>query len=269
MFILLQKLLPQHLLSRLVGFLAKTSFAPIRWFFIRIFVYWYKVDLSEADREKQDQYISFNDFFTRKLKENARPIDASPQSWISPADGVVSNCGEIKSGLFIQAKGHQYPIANLLANEAAASAYPQGSFITIYLSPKDYHRVHMPCDATLQQYTYVPGKLFSVNQQTSENIDQLFALNERLVCHFSTVNGPMVLIMVGALIVAAVKPVWKDDCFKAATPVSEKLASPIKFNRGDELGSFQLGSTVILLSPETHHWQLGPNEEIKMGQSLD
>lgn len=269
MFILFQKILPQHLLSRFVGLLAKTSFAPMRWIFIKVFVYWFKVDLSEAERERQQDYDSFNDFFTRKLKEGARPLDANPEGWISPADGVISNCGELESGLFIQAKNHQYSVSRLMADETMARSYSRGSFATIYLSPKDYHRVHMPCDASLHQYTYVPGKLFSVNQQTSNSIDQLFALNERLICHFTTVSGPMTLIMVGALIVAAIKPVWQDDCFKVRTQLSEKLSTPLKFSKGDELGSFLLGSTVILLTPEIRHWQVAPLQNVRMGQALD
>lgn len=283
MFILFQKLIPQHLLSRFVGLLGITRFPPIRWLFIRIFVSWYKVNLSEAEREKQNEYQSFNDFFTRRLKSGVRPLHPDPARFTSPADGAVSYSGQLEAGIFIQAKNHQYSVSHLLASNVPGhnhnhnhnhdnetdSDFLQGSFATIYLSPKDYHRVHMPCNASLHSYTYVPGKLFSVNQHTSESIDKLFALNERLVCHFNTEDGPMVLILVGALIVAAIKPAWREDCFKGGTLTSETLASPIEFNRGDELGTFQLGSTVILLSSWRIDWSIEPGQEIKMGMPLN
>ncbi|MDH5737678.1 MAG: archaetidylserine decarboxylase, partial [Gammaproteobacteria bacterium] len=248
MFIIFQKLVPQHLLSRFVGLLAKSHFGPLKNLFIRIFAWWYKVDMSLAEQEDLTAYNSFNDFFTRKLKTGTRPVDDRPDRWVSPADGSLSQAAAINNGMLIQAKGHEYSVDSLLGDHSKAATYASGSFATIYLSPSDYHRVHMPRAGKLISHRYIPGKLFSVNQQTTNQIPGLFALNERWVCHFESEAGPFCVVMVGAMIVAAVQPAWETQCFQSRTPLFRTLDRPLTFNRGDELGCFQLGSTVILLS---------------------
>lgn len=266
MFIFFQKVLPHHLLSRVAGFLASTRFLLVRWPFIRLFAAYYKVNMSEAERPDTRQYSCFNDFFTRSLKAGARPIAES--AWICPADGMVSEAGAINHGSIVQAKNHQYTVGQLLGESAEAEDYTSGSFVTVYLSPRDYHRVHVPGDARLLSYTYIPGQLFSVNKVTTENISHLFARNERLVCHFDSNDGPFCVVMVGAMIVAGIRPIWQEDRFKPGVAVQKKLDTPLEFNKGDELGKFELGSTVILLVPRRIDWTVSVADKVMMGQSL-
>lgn len=266
MFLLFQKIIPQHLLSRFVGLVAGTSLSPVKNLFIRVFAAWYKVNMLEAERENLSDYGSFNDFFTRSLKSGARPLEDESGTWVCPADGVISAAGDMREGKLIQAKNHDYSCTSLLGDESLAQPFITGSFATVYLSPKDYHRVHMPCDARLKSYRYIPGKLFSVNQKTTENIENLFAINERLVCHFETDEGPFCLVMVGAMIVAAIKPVWREEPFEVRTPDAQVLDENMVFKKGDELGSFLLGSTVILLSSSKKTWKFQAGDSVRMGQ---
>lgn len=251
LFILLQKLLPQHLLSRLVGRLAETQRPKwLKNFLINTFIDHFKVNMSEAKLTTARDFDNFNDFFTRELIDSARPL--SDADIVQPADGAISQLGDIEHGLLFQAKGHYYHLYHLLGGDkAAAKRYDEGRFITVYLSPKDYHRLHMPIAGKLLSTTYVPGDLFSVNQTTAENVDGLFARNERLICHFDTEAGPMAMILVGAMIVAGIETVWGGQIAPPPkTPQTlnyAELPAPIELAKGEEMGRFKLGSTVILL----------------------
>lgn len=251
LFILLQKLLPQHLLSRLVGRLAETQRPKwLKNFLINTFIDHFKVNMSEAKLTTARDFDNFNDFFTRELIDSARPL--SDADIVQPADGAISQLGDIEHGLLFQAKGHYYHLYHLLGGDkAAAKRYDEGRFITVYLSPKDYHRLHMPIAGKLLSTTYVPGDLFSVNQTTAENVDGLFARNERLICHFDTEAGPMAMILVGAMIVAGIETVWGGQIAPPPkTPQTlnyAELPAPVELAKGEEMGRFKLGSTVILL----------------------
>ncbi len=261
MFVFLQRLLPKHLLSRLVGMLAASRIGPIKTIGIRTFCHFYPIDFGEAERQSIDQYHSFNDFFTRSLKPEARPQCGS---LTSPADGTVAALGHISGDTIIQSKNHNYSVNTLLAE--VTDEYAQGSFITVYLAPHNYHRVHMPCDGELKRATYVPGDLFSVNQTTAEELPGLFARNERLVCHFDRASGPMGVVMVGAMLVAGIKPAWSDNPFRPRLQVNMEMKQP--FQQGDELGQFLLGSTAILLFPERLDFAVKEGDLVKVGQSI-
>lgn len=254
LFIALQRLTPQHLLSRAAGLLASTTNTTIKNLFIRWFVERYQVDMTQALQEDPSAYSNFNAFFTRALKPGARPIDGEPNSVISPADGAVSQLGIIESGRVFQAKGQSYSVLELLGGDVEmAGNFANGSFITVYLSPRDYHRVHMPFTGTLTKMTYVPGDLFSVNTVTAEEVPRLFARNERVICHFTTSSGPMVVVLVGAMIVASIETTWAG----LVAPLRRKVITTryadqpsVHLQKGDELGRFLLGSTAIVLFPE-------------------
>jgi phosphatidylserine decarboxylase len=277
LFILSQYLLPHHLLSRLIGCAAECR---ANWFKSRLinwFAKQYQVDMSEAAVEQLDSYEHFNAFFTRALKDGARPLDSSPDAVLSPADGAVSQLGKIEHGRIFQAKGHSFSVLELLGGDSARAAeFMGGEFATIYLSPKDYHRVHMPLAGTLREMVYVPGRLFSVNQTTAENVPELFARNERAVCIFDTERGPMAVVLVGAMIVASIETVWAG----LVTPPKRELKTsrydaaarvPIELAKGAELGRFKLGSTaIVLFGPEQVQWaaDLGASSPVRMGQRL-
>jgi phosphatidylserine decarboxylase len=275
LFVALQRLAPQHLISRAAGLLASTTNATVKNLFIRWFVERYEVDMSQAAEEDPTAYANFNAFFTRALKPGARPIDADPNSVISPADGAVSQLGRIESGRVFQAKGQSFSVVELLGGDAeAAGAFAHGHFITVYLSPRDYHRVHMPFAGTLTKMTYVPGDLFSVNTVTAEEVPRLFARNERVVCHFNTDLGPMVVVLVGAMIVASIETSWAG----LVAPLRRKIATTrytdlpqVQLAKGDELGRFLLGSTAIVLFPEGKvDWdgELVATGPVQMGQAI-
>ncbi|MGB0732168.1 MAG: archaetidylserine decarboxylase [Pontibacterium sp.] len=279
LFILFQKLVPQHIISRLVGWLATSECKHIKTLFIRWFKWKYQVDMSQALEQDPFAYKSFNDFFTRALKPDARPFDKEKAAIISPADGAVSQAGKIDYDRVFQAKGKSFSLKALLGgSEQWASTFQNGSFATVYLSPKDYHRVHMPVDGTLLETVYVPGDLYSVNQATAANIDELFARNERLVCFFNTEHGPMAMILVGAMIVAGIETVWSGQVAPVPkqpihTPfATETLDQPIHLNKGDEMGRFMLGSTVILVFPEQAEiaWdkEVFAGAPLKLGQTV-
>jgi len=252
-FILFQQIAPHHLLSRCTGFLAQLE-SP-KWLkdsLISMFVSYFDVDMMEAEEPDTTRYKSFNDFFTRRLRNGARPLAAADV--ICPADGVISQLGEIEQGKILQAKGSYYTVEELLGGDVERAAqFHGGNFATIYLSPKDYHRVHMPVSGVLTESLYVPGKLFSVNTVTAENVDRLFARNERLVCYFDTPRGPVAVILVGAMIVAGIETVWAG---RVAPPPRQAqrvdyqhLPDAVELEKGAEMGRFCLGSTVILLYP--------------------
>lgn len=275
LFVALQLVLPHHLLSRCAAFLAISRIEWLKNFLIRRFIAAFRVDMSEAVDPIVENYAHFNDFFTRALCEGARPLDEAPEAVLSPADGAVSQLGAIEVGNLMQAKGHWFSAAELLASEADARLFHGGSFATVYLSPRDYHRVHMPVDARLRAMRYVPGRLFSVNRVTTEGVPRLFARNERLVCLFDTERGPMAMVLVGAMIVAGIETVWSGPVTPAGHGVLEfgygDATPPPSLRKGEEMGRFQLGSTVILLFPSaTVTWEaeLAAGSTLRMGQRI-
>ena len=241
----LQYLIPQLWLSQLAGWLANRQHPQqlVHWV-IKRFVAFYQVDLNEAILKQAEDYPSFNHFFTRELQADARPFTENAQHLLSPADGHISQCGAIIDQQLIQAKGHTYTLTDLLATPAINPDWTQ--FATIYLSPKDYHRIHSPMDMQLTQSTYIPGNLFAVNQTSVHSIDSLFARNERLICHFDTANGPIVLIFVGALIVGGIETVWQKN-IKRQQKIVRQIHPSIPIKQGEEIGRFLLGSTIIML----------------------
>ncbi len=247
-------------------------------FTIKIFLRFYSVDMQIAEQTDIDSYTSFNDFFTRRLKDNARPVDGTPASIVSPVDGRVAQIGKILDEDLLQAKGRYFSLSGLLANDMSAVEYfRNGCFSTIYLSPRDYHRIHMPVDVKLLKMTYVPGDLFSVNESTSRTVDQLFARNERLICLFETQFGLMAIILVGAIFVGNMETVWQGEISSAgpgevrtwnydATPGTQT-----NFHKGEELGRFNMGSTVILLfGQEKMCWSelIRVGSKVEMGQPV-
>ena len=260
-FVRLQRLLPQHALSRLLGAVADSSLLsrPL----IHAFRAAYGVSLEEAQRSSVDEYRTFNDFFTRALVASARPLPSDPAALVSPADGAIRQLGTISNGQLLQAKGVRYPLTSLLLDSRADRVFDGGWFATIYLAPSDYHRVHAPIDATLVRSVAVPGELFSVNAKTEAGVELLFCRNERLVMHFRTEVGPMVLVMVGALIVASIETVFAapESPYQKEEPSTHDRA----FVRGEEVGRFLLGSTVILILPRD---AINPAQKLAVGQRL-
>lgn len=276
LFILLQHLLPQHLLSRLAGRLADCQTPWLKDRLIRWFAKHYRVDMSEAATEQLTAYASFNDFFTRALKPDARPIAADEQQIVSPADGAISQLGAIDHQRIFQAKGISYGLTALLGGDTdLAKLFQNGHFATVYLSPRDYHRVHMPITGTLRSSLYIPGDLFSVNQTTCADVDQLFARNERLVCLFDTAIGPMALVLVGALIVAGIETVWSDQVAPQQRRIIRhdylQQPQPLTLAKGAEMGRFKLGSTVIMLfGADAINWldTLQAGSPLQMGSAI-
>jgi len=274
-FILLQTIVPQHLLSRCAGVLAELRRpAWLKNSLIRQFIQFFKVDMTEALEPDGARYACFNDFFTRALRAQARPLATA--DILCPADGAISQLGAITSGLLFQAKGRYYSAADLLGgDEARAAQFSGGQFATIYLSPKDYHRVHMPVAGRLTATRYIPGQLFSVNGVTADHVDRLFARNERLVCYFDTARGPMAMILVGAMVVAGIDTVWSG---RVAPPPRHpitvdyvNLPESVALAQGAEMGRFRLGSTVILLFPEgvmAFDARYGAGALTRMGEAL-
>ena len=277
LFISFQHLVPQHLLSRLVGKLADSKTPWVKNTFIKWFTKQYAINLSEAKEEIATNYPSFNAFFTRELKEGVRPIDDNPLHIVSPADGAFSQLGKIHHNRVFQAKGKDFSLSALLGGDTQRAAdFIDGEFATIYLSPSDYHRVHMPVSGTLTHTTYIPGDLFSVNQTTAKGVEQLFARNERLVAYFDTEFGPMAMILVGAMIVAGIETVWSGQEAPRLkkpihTPFKGIIPDPVHLNKGEEMGRFKLGSTVILLFANNKmSWQAGltADSPIKLGNTI-
>jgi len=252
LFLLLQQLLPQHALSRLVGRLADCRVPWLKNLLIRRFIAAYGVNMQEAQAEAPEAYANFNAFFTRPLKDGLRPLPANSQAIVCPADGAISAIGRIDDDAIFQAKGKQFSLQALLGGDASwAQRFRNGHFATVYLSPKDYHRVHMPYGGQLRECVYVPGDLYSVNQTTAENIDGLFTRNERAVCLFDSDAGPMAVVLVGAMIVAGIETVFAGHVAPAGRELRRThyvdIAHPVRLERGAELGRFKLGSTAIVL----------------------
>lgn len=265
--IALQRFLPQHALSRFAGFIANCRWKWLKNILIRDFIKRYQVDLSIATLENVEDYPNFNSFFTRKLKTQCRPVVEGTNQIASPVDGFVSQAEKIDKETLFQAKGHYFNLVDLLGSIDLAKHFVNGQFATLYLAPKDYHRVHMPVDGTLLETIYIPGKLFSVNQQTTENVSQLFSRNERLVCIFETPFGLMAVILVGAMLVSGIETVWTLEL--PTKHLSKKTyKNTIMLKKGEELGHFKMGSTVILLFPDnTMEWAASfkANQHVQMG----
>ena len=269
-----QYLLPKHAVSRLVGYLAAAEAGALTTFLIKAFIKRFNINMKEAEFEDPAHYKTFNAFFTRQLKAGLRPVVAETEAVALPVDGCISQLGEIKHGRIIQAKRHDFSARELLGGDKDLSdQFQNGKFATIYLSPRDYHRIHMPLDGELQSMVYIPGDLFSVNPLTAQNVPNLFARNERVACIFNTPFGPMALVLVGATIVASIETVWAGT----VTPPTGKMVKrwdfhgndPITLKKGEEMGLFKLGSTVVCLFPPqmlefADHLQAGT--ETRMGE---
>ncbi|MHA7833757.1 MAG: archaetidylserine decarboxylase [Algiphilus sp.] len=269
-FVALQALLPTRLLSRIVHSLAHIQWAPVRAVLIRSFARAFAVDMRDAAQPDPDSYPHFNAFFTRALREGARPLPTDPGTICSPVDGTVSQFGSIDGERLIQAKGRDYTASALLAEHAGA--FVNGDFCTIYLAPYNYHRIHAPFDLQLRGWRYVPGRLFSVNPTTAALRDQLFSRNERVVAHFDCEGGQLAMVMVGALLVGSVDTVWAGRiCPPHRRRASDFVSATGHYARGAEIARFNMGSTVILLaSPGLLHWDEGlrAGAPIRMGAPL-
>lgn len=286
-----QYLLPHHTLSNLMYALTRSQTGWWKKAFIHWFIRRYNVEMSEAVEPNPDAYVCFNDFFTRALKPLSRPISSAPKNLACPVDGFVSQAGNIEQGSIFQAKGQSYTLNELLAgNEEWTSTFSNGHFATLYLSPSNYHRIHMPIDGTLTGMTYVPGRLFSVNPATARTIPRLFARNERVIIYFETALGMMAIILVGAIFVGSMETTWHgmitpphggkinhweyshdpDNSGQSLAPEAPTSSQLVTLKKGAELGRFNMGSTVILLcQPDTILWQhLQSGMPVRMGQTI-
>lgn len=273
-FIAFQYLVPQHALSRCVGWFADCEIPAVKNFLIKHFINHFNVNMAEAAEPDYRKYQSFNQFFTRALTTDARPL-VEGKVVISPADGAISELGNMVEGRILQAKGQTYTALELLAGQTRlADHFRDGVFTTVYLSPRDYHRVHAPVAGTLCDMIYVPGDLFSVNQTTANLVPRVFARNERLITVFDTDIGKVAVILVGAMIVAGIETAWSGQVAphtRKAVTLFEKNPSPVTLAKGDELGRFKLGSTVILLFEKNRvrlDTNLGAGTPVRMGDRL-
>ena len=271
--VLTQYIIPKQAITALAGKLAQAEAGKLTTAVIRWFVQRYQVNMAEAEQSDITDYKSFNEFFTRPLKAGARPL--AKADFVCPVDGAISQFGDIKADQIYQAKGHQYSTLAMLAGDIKlAKQFENGHFATLYLSPKDYHRIHMPCAATLKSMTYVPGDLFSVNPLTAQNVPGLFARNERVICEFDSTHGTFVLILVGATIVGSMATNWHGvvnppRVGRVTTWTYEDQT--IEFKQGEEMGRFLLGSTVVMLFPKdtikfNSNWK--PAKSIQLGEKM-
>ena len=271
--VLPQYLLPKKALTSFAGLVAGSAMGGVTTGIIRRFIRRYGVDMSEAAHPDPAAYATFNEFFTRALKDGARPL--APAHWVCPVDGAISQFGAIERDQIFQAKGHRYSTTALVGGDAAVAAqFDNGHYATLYLSPRDYHRIHMPCDGTLVRMIYVPGELFSVNPTTARGVPGLFARNERVVCVFDTAHGPLVLVLVGATIVGSMATVWHGVVNPPRRPKVHEWhyeGQGIRLKQGAEMGRFLLGSTVVLLWPQgplrfNPDW--APARPIRLGEAM-
>jgi phosphatidylserine decarboxylase len=275
--VLIQHLLPKRAITALAGSFASARAGALTHAVIRRFVARYGVDMGEAAEPRIESYATFNDFFTRALRDGARPL--APADWICPVDGAISQFGAIERDRVFQAKGHDYTTAALLGGDASMAAeFEGGWFATLYLSPRDYHRIHMPCAGRLRRMVHVPGALYSVNPATARGIPGLFARNERVVCLFDTAHGPLALVLVGATIVGSMATVWhgvvnppRPGTVRAWDYDGAAATRTTALHQGDEMGRFLLGSTVVLLWPRgplrfTPAW--APGRPIRLGEAM-
>lgn len=269
--------LPQHALSRVMHVLTRSEIYWWKSHFTRWFVKQFKVDMSQAQEPDLEAYASFNAFFTRALRPDARPVSGDPTNIICPVDGAISQLGDIQKGRIFQAKGRDYSVLELLGGDVrSAELFEDGKFATLYLSPKDYHRIHIPIDGKLSAMSHVPGRLFSVSPATTRAVPRLFSRNERVTAYFETDAGPMAVVMVGAIFVASIETIWAGE----VTPPAGKEIRHWKYNtkvptfhfsKGDEIGRFNMGSTVILLfGKDRVNWMdnIRAGEQVQMGQTL-
>ena len=268
-----QYLMPKKLMTQFGGLVASARMGFITHAIIRKFVAHYKVNMAEAVDPRIESYASFNDFFTRPLREGARPLAASP--FVCPVDAAISQFGPIEHDQIFQAKGHSYSTRALVGgDQALAHQFDHGHFATLYLAPKDYHRIHMPCDGRLKRMIYIPGDLFSVNPLTARHVPSLFARNERVVCEFECAHGPMVMVLVGATIVGSMETVWHGVVNPPRTREPREWryeGQDIVLAKGAEMGRFLLGSTVVLLFPQnvltfTSDW--APTKPVRLGEAM-
>jgi phosphatidylserine decarboxylase len=276
-FVALQRLLPQHGISRAVLALTRSRSPAFKNALIRLFVRGFRPDMSDAVLTDPTAYPSFNEFFTRALRDGTRPVDPDPAAIVSPVDGTVSEAGPLTGDRLLQAKGHEYTLRALLAgNRAWERSFTGGSFATIYLAPYNYHRIHMPLPGELREAFYVPGKLFSVNRTTARLVPGLFSINERVFCGFDAGGMPWAIILVGALNVGSMATVWHGDVTPrrhrevTSLPVTDVL-SPVTLAKGAEMGRFNMGSTVILLLPPgAGSWSDGltAGRTLRMGERI-
>lgn len=271
--VLPQYLLPKRAITVFAGWVAGGRWGWLTTAIIRRFIKKYRVNMDEAANSDPASFATFNAFFTRALKPQARPLASS--AWICPVDGAISQFGKIEKDQIFQAKGHHYSSAALLGGDVALAAqFDDGHFATLYLSPRDYHRIHMPCTGSLRQMTYVPGDLFSVNPTTARGVPGLFARNERVVCMFDTLRGPLALVLVGATIVGSMATAWHGQVNppRRAEPTTwnyEKESIVLK--QGEELGRFLLGSTVVMLWPKRQiHFNpaWAPENAVRLGEAM-
>lgn len=274
-FVMLQYLLPKHWLTAMVYRVARIRNSAVKDFLISRFVKLYDVDVEEIKLDLPQDFATFNDFFIRELKADARSVDSDAQSIVSPVDGTVSLAGALSKNCLLQAKGIDYSLQDLLATDLdECDAYLNGRFATIYLAPYNYHRVHAPFDADLVAARYVPGDLFSVNDATAARVAGLFRRNERLVMHFRSPQGPAVLIFVGALNVGSISTPWSGEIRPRKDGTVETIdisRVDTRIRKGDLLGWFNMGSTVILLLPDgAAEWrsQLDPGTTLRMGEAI-
>ncbi|MGH8455740.1 MAG: archaetidylserine decarboxylase [Stenotrophobium sp.] len=275
LFASIQLCLPTRFLSWLMYKLTRIETVWFKNAFIRVFMRQFDISLAEAEYERPEDYRSFNHFFTRALKPGARAIAAEP-AFLSPVDGTISQLGAIVDGRIFQAKGRDYSALELLGGDAlSAKEFAGGQFCTIYLAPYNYHRIHMPTTARLRHWRYMPGRLFSVNPATARAMPNLFARNERVVAMFDTDRGPLAMVLVGALFVGSMETVWAGQISPPHKRVSEGgnyvMGSLVKLARGEEMGRFNMGSTVILLTaPGAVNWDgiAQPGATVRMGQAL-
>ena len=277
LFAFIQYLLPHHLISRAVYAFVESRNPKFKNWLIKKIIKQYDVDMTEALEENPEAYANFNDFFTRPLKEGMRPLPEDKSLVVSPADGEISQIGDIEYGRVYQAKGHDYSLIELVGGDSdLGQEFMGGKFATVYLSPKDYHRVHTPFGGTLRKMVHVPGRLFSVNQATVDNVPGLFARNERVVAIYDTEYGPMAVIMVGAMIVASIETVWAG----LVTPQRKEVrtfeygddsARHVELDRGDEMGRFKMGSTaIVLFGKDQVEWldNLQAGTKVRMGEAM-
>ncbi len=272
LFVWLQYAIPQHRLSRLVFAAARVRTPWFKNLLTRAFLKLFSVDLAEAIEADPYRYPSFNEFFTRALRQDARPIAAGAAAIASPVDGMVSECGAIDRDQLLQAKNRRYTLKDLLAQQEWAGRFAGGSFVTIYLAPFNYHRVHMPARGRLIDTVYVPGRLFSVNTATAQHVPRLFARNERVLTLFEGEFGQFAVILIGALNVGSIATVWAGDITPAARrTVTHLPAADLVLDKGAELGRFNMGSTVILLFQKNRarwHPLLRAGSVVQLGQAL-
>ena len=269
----LLRLLPQHLLAAGMYRLMRSETPWLKRLLIRQIGRRYGIDMGEAADPNPEHYRSFNAFFTRPLRPDARPI--AENAVVCPADGRINQIGRIDGGRLLQAKGHDFDLLALLAgDQQGAGRFRDGLYATVYLSPRDYHRVHLPLAGTLESMTFVPGALFSVSEATTQLVPGLFARNERVICHFTTALGPMAVILVGAIFVGSMETVWHGEVRGVRgepTRWDYRGAERQGFETGAEIGRFNMGSTVITLLPkDTARWrpELGPGTHVRMGEAL-